>query len=161
MAEVWIVNSSPLIVLGKAGGLHLLESLASRLIVPRSVAEEIAGGPAADPARRWLQHDGAAYVAPHIPVPLVVTALNLGAGESAVLACALSIAGSEAIIDDLAARRAAAALRIPCRGTLAVILTAKQRGLIPAAAPLFDRVQQAGLFTSATLRQQALALVGE
>jgi hypothetical protein len=34
---VWVVNSSPLIVLGKAGGLHFLADLATTLIIPRSL----------------------------------------------------------------------------------------------------------------------------
>ena len=161
MADVWIVNSSPLIVLGKAGCLPLLKSLAGSLIVPRAVAAEIAGGPVNDPARQWLAHDGAGCIASPVLVPPRITALKLGAGESAVIASALVQPGSEAILDDLAARRAAAALGIPVRGTLAVILTAKQRGLISTAAPFFDLVQQAGLFVSPALRSQALALVGE
>jgi predicted nucleic acid-binding protein len=37
---------------------------------------------------------------------------------------------SEAIIDDLAGRRCAAAFNIPVRGTLGLVLTAKQRGRI-------------------------------
>lgn len=161
MADIWIVNSSPLIVLGKAGCLHLLEALACPLIVPQAVAVEIAGGPSTDPARLWLATMSAPRIVPDESIPAEILARNLGVGESAVLAAAKRHPGSEAILDDLAARRAAACLAIPCRGTLAVILTAKQRAIIPAAAPLFDRVQRAGLFMSAGLRRQALSLVGE
>ncbi len=161
MAEVWIVNASPLIVLARAGCLHLLEALAPMVIVPGAVAREIAAGPVEDPARVWIEKDGIPCISADLSVPARIAALNLGAGESAVLAHAQHHPGSEAILDDLAARRAAAALSIPTRGTLSIILTAKQRGLIPAAAPYFARVERAGLFVSASLRSQALALVGE
>jgi predicted nucleic acid-binding protein len=161
VTDVWVVNASPLIVLGKAGGLHLLEAVATTLIVPRSVAREVAGGPDTDAARLWLESEGVACILPDVAVPHEILTCNLGAGESAVLAAARQHPDSEAILDDLAARRAAAALAIPCRGTLAVILTARRRGLIPVAAPWFDRVQQAGLFITPSLRRQALALAGE
>ncbi len=161
MADVWIVNASPLIVLGKAGCLSLLQSLAASVIIPHAVAREIASGPHKDEARLWLETSGASCIKPGVLIPPRVAALHLGAGESAVIASALDRPGSEAILDDLAARRAAVTLGVPVRGTLAVILTAKQRGLVPAAAPLFDLVQQAGLFVSSSLRSHALSLVGE
>jgi predicted nucleic acid-binding protein len=161
VADVWIVNASPLIVLGKAGCLSLLEDLADVLIIPAAVAIEVRSGPMHDPAADWLRTSGASHVAPLLSIPSNIGTFQLGRGESAVLATAVSQPGSETILDDLAARRAAVSLGVSVRGTLAVILTAKQRGLIPLAAPLMDRVQQAGLFVSPSLRAQALALVGE
>ena len=161
MADIWVVNASPLIVLGKAGCLPLLERLARTVIVPAAVAVEVKAGPPGDPAAAWLSTEGAGCIAPAIAVPSSVAARHLGRGESAVIATALAVPGSEAILDDLAARRAASSFGIPLRGTLSVVLTAKQRGLVAQAAPLVDLVQQAGLFLSPALRAQALALVGE
>ena len=41
MTKVWVVNSSPLIVLGKAGCLELLPMLAGVLVVPAAVVREV------------------------------------------------------------------------------------------------------------------------
>ena len=41
----WVVNASPLILLGKIGQIGLLSALAGRIAVPQAVAEEIGAGP--------------------------------------------------------------------------------------------------------------------
>jgi predicted nucleic acid-binding protein len=68
---------------------------------------------------------------------------------------------SEAIIDDLAGRRCAAAFNIPVRGTLGLVLTAKQRGRISSARSLLYQLRQAGMYLSDRVLNDALAKVGE
>ncbi|TMB88174.1 MAG: hypothetical protein E6J45_11680 [Chloroflexi bacterium] len=51
MAETWVVNASPLIVLAKAGRLGLTGDLCSAILLPDAVAHELLAGPADDPAR--------------------------------------------------------------------------------------------------------------
>ena len=86
---------------------------------------------------------------------------GLGPGESSVLAWAHSHLGSEAIIDDLAARRCAAALRIPVRGTLGLTLIAKQCGHIASARQVLEQLRHGGMYLSDKVMNGALALVGE
>lgn len=69
--------------------------------------------------------------------------------------------GTEVILDDLAARRCAAALGIPVRGTLGIVITAKQRAVISAARPVLEQLQLCGMYLSDRVINQALALVGE
>jgi predicted nucleic acid-binding protein len=85
----------------------------------------------------------------------------LGAGESAVLTWGYVNPGTEVIVDDLAARRCAAALGIPVRGTLGLVLTAKQQGILPAARPVLEQLRLSGMYLSDRVMNQALALVGE
>jgi predicted nucleic acid-binding protein len=66
-----------------------------------------------------------------------------------------------AILDDLAGRRCAAALRVPVRGTLGLVLLAKQRGRIPAARPVLEAMRACGMYLSDRVLGDALALVGE
>jgi len=73
-------------------------------------------------------------------VPELIQSWDLGAGESSVLTWAYANPGTEVIIDDLAARRCAAVLGIPVQGTLGLVLTAKQRGKIPAARPVLAQL---------------------
>ena len=95
------------------------------------------------------------------PSPAQIQAWGLGPGESSVLAWAHSHPGSEAIIDDLAARRCAGALRIPVRGTLGLTLIAKQRGHISSARQVLEQLRQGGMYLSDEVMNEALALVGE
>jgi len=94
-------------------------------------------------------------------VPPIIQAWDLGPGESSVLAYAYVNAGSIAIIDDLAARRCAEALRIPLRGTLGLVLIAKKRGVLPAARPVLLKLKQSGMYLSDQVLDQVLALIGE
>ena len=55
MADIWIANASPVIVLAKAGYLRLLNDLPRHLLLPDTVAAEILAGPASDPARKALE----------------------------------------------------------------------------------------------------------
>jgi len=71
------------------------------------------------------------------PVPEPIQSWDLGPGESAVLTWGYVHPSTEVIVDDLAARRCAVALGIPVRGTLGLVLTAKQR-TIGAARPILD-----------------------
>ena len=87
--------------------------------------------------------------------------MGLGAGESSVLAYAHHHAGVEAIIDDLAGRRCAATFNIPVRGTLGIVLTLKQRGIIAAARPILEDLIRSGLYLSRDVLDEALKRVGE
>jgi hypothetical protein len=48
MHRKWVVNASPLIVLGRINHLFLLQHLAEEIVVPAGVAKEIARGPEDD-----------------------------------------------------------------------------------------------------------------
>jgi predicted nucleic acid-binding protein len=78
-----------------------------------------------------------------------------------VLAWARAHPGTEAICDDLAARRCAKTLGIPVRGTVGIVLLAKQRGVVPAARPIMERIVRSGMYLSDRALNDALALVGE
>jgi len=85
MQRKWAVNASPLILLVKTGLERLLCELSSELVVPRGVATELAQGPSDDPARRWLDGAGTAFIRDDVPVPAEIASWDLGAGETAVL----------------------------------------------------------------------------
>jgi predicted nucleic acid-binding protein len=103
----------------------------------------------------WLE------VVPDESIPSTVQAWDLGAGESAVIAHALAHPGVEAILDDLAARRCAAALDIPVRGTLGIVLVAKKRRLINSARDTLDELVRSGMYLSERLILASLKSVGE
>lgn len=161
MAENSIINASPLIYLSRAGLLDLLQIISPEIFVPQAVADEILQRGAADITAQAIQKIAWLKSVPTPLIPPEILAWSLGAGESAVLSLALANAEAVAIIDDLAARRCAAALQIPVRGTLGIVLTAKQRGGISAARPLLEKLRQNGMYLSDKILNQALSLIGE
>lgn len=157
MAERWVVNASPLISLGRIGRLDLLSALAVEVVVPQAVATEVG---------RLGEKASPSLIAPTFRIEKVdphpvVTPWGLGPGEVAVLSLAQRSGSHVAVLDDLAARRCASALRIPTRGTLGVVLLAKSRGIIPSAATVIEALQAAGLYLSPDLVTHVLTLVGE
>lgn len=160
MAERAAVNASPLILLARGGLAPLLQLTGPEVVVPLPVAEEIRRRGPGDPTLRALVESPWLIVA-EVSVPPLIQAWDLGPGESAVLAWAHAHPGALAVLDDLAARRCATALGIPVRGTLGLVILAKQRGAIPAARPVVEALRRGGLYLSDAVLNAALALVGE
>ena len=159
---VWIVNASPLILLGKIGRLEILEELAPALAIPAAVASEVLAGPADDPAGIWCGGErGAAFIVPDASVPPEILAWDLGAGETAVLAAALQEQDPICILDDRAARNCADVFRLPLLGTLGILIRAKAAGLVPCLRPEIDRLLDAGSLLSPEIVRKALVLASE
>jgi predicted nucleic acid-binding protein len=59
------------------------------------------------------------------------------------------------------ARRYARLLNLTLTGTLGVLLKAKETGLLPAVAPVLDRLQKQRFRLDAETRQAVLRLAGE
>ncbi len=68
----------------------------------------------------------------------------LDAGEAAALSLAQTINARLILLDERKARRIAAHLGLPIAGTLAVLLRAKQQGLIAALRPYLVQMQSQG-----------------
>lgn len=161
MADRPAVNASPLIFLARANLLDLLQLAGPDIVVPTPVADEILREGPGDAAAGALRATTWMKIVEAPPVPPVIQAWDLGAGESSVLAWALEHPGTVAILDDLAARRCAAAVHVPVRGTLGLILLAKQRGRIDAARPVLEAMRATGMYLSDAVLNRALSLVGE
>ncbi|MHB1035349.1 MAG: DUF3368 domain-containing protein [Pirellulales bacterium] len=161
MANLPVVNASPLILLAHGGAFDLLRAGWDSVLVPSSVATEIRRRGPMDPTVLAMNHASWLTVIDDLPIPAAILPWELGMGESAVLAWAYANPGTEAICDDRAARRCAAALGIPVRGTVALVLGAKQQGLIDKARPILEDLVRAGMYLSERVLNDALKLVGE
>lgn len=159
MAEVAVINASPLIFLARSRHLELLQGFAETVWVPAPVANEIARRGRQDITALAIENTAWLIAQPVPDIPSVILEWRLGAGESATLALAQAHS-LEAIIDDLAGRKCAASLGIPVRGTLGIVLAAKQRGLIAAARPVIEDMMSAGLYLSRRVLEHALRRVG-
>jgi predicted nucleic acid-binding protein len=156
-----VVNASPLIFLTHVGLLEVLNEPGVSVVVPDVVVGEIGAHGAQDPAVLAVQSTTWLKVVPAPNIPAEVAAWGLDAGEASVLAVALGQPDMQAVLDDLAARRCAAALGIPTQGTLGLILVAKRLGMIQEVRPVLDSLRQAGFYVSDRLVRAVLNQAGE
>jgi predicted nucleic acid-binding protein len=92
---------------------------------------------------------------------VIPLAVDLGAGETAVLALALESGNTVVLLDDALARRAAAMLGLTYRGTLGLLLDAKRARLVTTVGPLLDRLKLLGFRLSRDTQSNMLELAGE
>jgi len=157
-----VIDASPLIFLSRAGKLGLLRQVVNTdVVVPVAVETEIQQYGEDDVTVQAVAQANWLVLVDAPPIPKIIQSYRLGAGESAVLALGSLSPNTEAIIDDLAARRCASALGIPVRGTLGLVVMAKKRGIIPAAGPIIEQLIQSGMYLSGSVVNKVLALVGE
>ena len=159
--ESWVLNASPVIALGRVGQVKLLTQLPDQAILPRAVADELIQAPEDDPARRAVE-SGLFKIMKTPTPPAEIQAWDLGRGETAVLSYALANPQWVMVLDDGAARRCARSLSLPMKGTLAVVILAKQHGLIESAAQVLYDLRGAGFRLDDFILRSALdRTVGE
>ncbi len=161
VANKAIINASPLIFLSRSHHLNLLHAFADEIWVPEPVATEILQRGQQDITARAIKDTRWLVTKPISGIPNNIAKWKLGDGESSVLALASKTLDTEVIIDDLAGRKCAISLEIPVRGTLGVVLIAKNRGLITEARPVINDMLANGLYLSKKILDRVLALVGE
>ena len=160
MREV-ICDTSPIQYLYQLELLNILPSLASTVVIPEGVVEELAAGRASgvslpDPTQfDWITMRRPAS---ETALPLVT---DLGRGETEVLMLALEHREMIAVLDDGLARRVAESLGLPLTGTLGLLLDAKNAGLIQRVAPFLDRLQQLRFRLAPNTRRAVLKMANE
>ena len=93
--------------------------------------------------------------------PQSVLAYGLDPGESAVLALAEEHDARLVIIDEKDARKEAQRIGLQVKGTIGVLLEAKQKGLIDEIRPLLERLRANGMHLGQSVIDDALQRVGE
>jgi len=154
MSERWVLNASPIISLARVDRASLLFSIPDEVVVPQAVFDEVMAGSATDASRVFLQSKESVIVTSESSSE--ITTWDLGSGETAVLSFALAHPNYVAILDDAAARKCANSFSIQVKGTLAVVLMAKQKNLIPSAADVLRSLRTAGFHLDDRVIQKAL-----
>ncbi len=159
----WVIvaDSSPLIGLARIGQIEILRRLASRVLMPPAVRDEVtihspeAPGAATIRQTTWIEVE-----APdHLEVePL---AILLDRGEAEAIALAQRLPGPTLLLDDARARRVAERLGIHRIGTVGLLRRAKKAGLILAVKPHLEALIANGIYINRTLLDAVLKDVGE
>ena len=157
-----ISNNSPLVALLGLDLLSLLRELYTEVWIPEEVKAEFL-------AAERMHRVQALKDAPWIKTVHLTDARDISTymrsgldlGEAAVLALAKEHDAQFIIIDELKARQHAARIRLPFRGTVGILLEAKEKGLIDAIKPLLIRLQDNGVHLSESLINNALQDAGE
>jgi len=161
MFETAVMDASPLIVLAKCQFLHLLQGIASQIMVPPAVVSEVSAGAEDDPARSLLAGPGIVR-AGSIAIDPAVAQHGLDAGEAEVLSLAIGEGpGCIAVVDDAAARRCARALQISHVGCVGIVIDAARRREIPDVRAALSLLAQAGLYLSTAVMEQAVQQVAK
>jgi uncharacterized protein len=138
MPEIAIADTSALIALDKIGLLDILCKIYAQIVLPDAVLREF-GSPGID-----------CYVTKKVEsqlIRLLVGDLNLGKGESEVIALA-SESGMKTIIDDEKARKVAKTLGLNVTGTIGVLLKAEESGFIESAYAKTKELKDKGFYVS-------------
>lgn len=156
-AERLVINTGPLVALGRVGALDLVGALGLDACTPEEVAAEITAGLAAGHSvslPSWVR-----VVALVGPLSAVTHALD--AGEAAVIQLALERGIDDVCIDEWRGRRVARAAGLGVTGSLGLLGRCKKRGLISDVRPWIDSLAAAGVRYHPELLRSFLASLGE
>jgi predicted nucleic acid-binding protein len=156
-----VCNTGPLIALSRAGLGGLLAQMFPRVITTSIVVQELTAKDAGDGAQiQATLATGIEIVVASIPDPLLTTELDLG--EASVIQAARDLNLCVVLIDERRARRIAVeAYGLEVRGTCAVLVQAKRRGLLAKVKPALDAMIAGGYFIGPHLFAESLKQAGE
>jgi predicted nucleic acid-binding protein len=147
--------------LHRGGAFDAMKLLYGTIVVPRTVAEELDAGRAAELALPNLSTMGWVQVRDVRDPAMVSVVTGLGPGERAALALTMETSGSVLVSDEPLARRQAKMLRLKSTGSIGLLLKAKQAGHIPRLAPVLDLLDSRGFRFLPQARQAVLAWAAE
>lgn len=151
MPERAIADTSALIALEKIDLLDVLCKIYTEIILPEAVISEF-GTPTID-----------CYTTKRVKsilVNLFISDLNLGKGESEVIALSIET-GLKTIMDDQKARKVAETLGLNVTGTIGILLKAEKMGLIKSSYEKAKDLRAKGFFVSDELLEDILKFMKE
>lgn len=154
-----VTNTTPIVGLGALGYLSLLADLFETVIVPFEVYSELAAKTDATEPAQLVALPNVRFM-PLLGVADEATK-GLDSGEQAAISIALGLPGAWVLLDEKDARGVARRLGLPVRGTLGILVESKRRGLLPAIAPLIERLLQTDFRLGDAVVEAALQAAGE
>jgi predicted nucleic acid-binding protein len=145
-----VLNTSPIIFLGKINCLHLLKNCVTEIIAPKNVVMELGDYVLPDFIRvETLSMVGLSYVKGALG--------RLHEGELSAMVLAQELAADFVILDDLLARQKAQRLGLKVMGTLGLLLLMAKRNLLTNQQVwdlIMDLTQRHGMYLSPKIIEQ-------
>lgn len=150
MSQKIVSDSACLIGLERIGHLEILPSLfTSPILIPPAVQMEFGV------MLPWLK------VEPIADMGLVLSLeMLVDEGEAEAIALAYQL-NTIIILDDQKARKVARNLGVLYKGTISILIKAKQAGIISSVKPLINDLEFNGFYLSQSLKQEAIKLADE
>lgn len=157
-----VTNIGPLIALAKVDQLALLPQLFGDVYTPLAVQRELLAKRGLEVDRLIVALDEFITVetAPELRPEVRIVTSDLDVGEREAIALAYE-SRKILLIDERLGRMAARRLNLSVTGTVGVLITAKQAGLVPSVTPLLEEMRQQGYWLSNKLIEIASRLSGE
>ena len=157
----WVVNASPLILLGKINRIQLFEGLVEQVAVPTAVIREISAKPDGERTVQMLMALKSVIILDDVVPAASILSWHLGIGETQVISHAVTSLADRVVIDDLEARRCAKAMGLAVIGTLGLVGRAKNEGLLERVEPIVQKLRESGLYVSDQIVRRLLSEAGE
>jgi len=125
-----VINASVLIALGKLGYLSSLKQLFDKLVIAKSVFEEVKGSEVFGEISKLIDVGFAEVAETSKRELLNMLSFSLGKGEAEAIALTLDIKADVALLDDSRARKMARRLGVKVMGTLGALKAMIDMGLI-------------------------------
>jgi predicted nucleic acid-binding protein len=158
-----VADAGPLIIFGKTCGIGVIRAVVDEILVPPAVVAECTdqrGMPGAIAIRKAI-NDGWLTVLDAVPVSGAgQDLLLLDDGEKEAIAAAQT-RQCPVLMDEAIGRSVAKKLGVQTIGSLGILLAAKQRGAIPAVAPIIEDWRAAHYFLGERLVAELLHRAGE
>jgi predicted nucleic acid-binding protein len=149
--KVVVTDTSCFILLQKINAIHLLHDLFATIVTTPEIAKEYG-----NPLPVWV-------IIQAVSNPTIQEKFNqyVDPGEASAIALALEIKSDYVILDDLEARKFAEKIGLSVKGTMGLLLSSKQKGLIPLVSPYIHLIQQTNFRISQFLINQIMKDAGE
>ena len=154
-----VADASPLCYLILIGEIDLLPKLFLHVAVPQAVVAELLHEDAPESLRTWASNLPSWIAVKEVPPLATVGLEKLQAGERAAILLAESMKADIILLDEKAARLAAANRGLRVTGLLGVLGEAAARGLVELA-PAIDRLRMTSFRASPALLKATLDRFG-
>lgn len=150
MQKVIVSDTSCLILFHKIGQLELLHRVFGRIIITETVVQEFKR-----PIPPWIE-----VINPTTNLHLALQGF-LDPGEASSISLATEFKEALLIIDESKGRKVAKELGIAISGSLGVLVTAKNKGIIDAVKPIIQEISRTNFRLSEDLVKRVLHYVKE
>lgn len=157
-----VCNLSPLISLARTGLLRLLKALYGQVIIPKEVFYEVTEKGKGKPGEKEIKEaDWLKVISVRNEALLRKYREAFNPTDATVIALAKERSADLVIVDDRDLREFAEKEGLSIRGTVGIILKAKEKGLIKSVKVELDKLLNEGLRVSDEVYKDAILKAGE